>query len=182
MTMDDRILETAQKYAKLAQDIMAFEAAERLDGDLPIDVQTALLRLFYAKKLDLRLQKCEALMTDETEQGAFDALGDAAQAVDEATLLAMDYVEEYTKDDSDFKRMMENLSMSSPVQGLEGQLCKLFKCEGIIRETYEYASAHSYMLTPEEYIAERMDVDMDALLELRDSLLDDISKALGETA
>ena len=180
--LEDRILETAQKYLKLAQDIMTFKAAERIDGELPTDVQTALLRLYYAKKLDVRLQKCEALLTDETAQDAFDALSAAAQAVDDATLAAMDYVKEYTRDDRDFADKMEALSMSSPTDGIEGLLCKLYKCESIIRETFEFASAHSYMLTPEDYIAERMDVDMDALLELRQSLLDELSKALGETA
>ena len=48
--------------------------------------------------------------------------------------------------------------------------------------TYDYASAHSYSSTPEEYIEKRMDIDMEALLELRQSLLDDISKALGEAS
>lgn len=180
--MDDRILETANKYLKLAQDLMTFEATERLDGGLPIDVQTALLRLYYAKKLEARLQKCEALLTDETAQDAFDALGAALQAVDDATFAAMDDVEQFKRDDSDFARMMDKLSMSTSAEGVEGQLLKLYKCESIIRETFEFASAHAYMITPEDYIAQRMDVDMDALTELRQSLLDEISKAMGETA
>ena len=104
------------------------------------------------------------------------------QAVDDATLAAMDAVEDYKRDESDFARMMDTLSMSTPAERVEGQLLKLYKCESIIRETFEFASAHSYMLTPEEYIAQRMDVDMDALTELRQSLLDGISKATGETA
>ncbi len=180
--MEDRILETAHKYLKLAQDILTFEAAERVEGDLPVDVQTALLRLYYAKKLDARVQQCEALLTDETAQDAFDALSAAAQAVDDATLAAMDYVKEYMRDDRDFADRMEALSMSTQTEGIEGLLCKLYKCESIIRETFEYASAHSYMLTPEDYIAERMDVDMDELTELRSSLLDGISEAMGERA
>ena len=182
MRMDDRILETANKYLKLAQDVMTFEAAEPIDGDLPIDVQTALLRLYYAKKLEVRLQKCEALLTDETAQDAVDALSAAMQAVDDATFAAMDGIEDYKRDESDFARMMDTLSMSTPAERVEGQLLKLYKCESIIKETFEYASAHSYMLTPEEYIAQRMDVDMDALTELRQSLLDEISKTMGETA
>jgi hypothetical protein len=180
--MDEKILEAARKYLGLAQDIMTFEATEPFDGGLPLDVQTALLRLYYAKKVDIRIQKCEALLTDETEQTSVDALSAAAEAVDDATLAAIGYIEEYMRDDRDFARMLDKLSMSTDSQGIEGQLCKLYKCESIIKETFEYASAHSYGLTPEEYISERMDVDMDALMELRQSLLDDISKALGETA
>ncbi len=182
MNVDDRILETANKYLQLAQDVMTFEAAEPIDGTLPIDVQTALLRLYYAKKLEVRLQKCEALLTDETEQEAVDALSAAMQAVDDATLAAMDYIEEYMRDDRDFASAMENLSMSTQDDGIEGTLCKLYKCESIIKEAFEFASAHSYMLTPEEYIAQRMDVDMEELTELRQKLLDELSQAMGETA
>ena len=180
--MDDRILEAANKYLELAQNIMTLEAAERMDGDLPTDVQSALLRLYYAKKLEVRLQKCEALVTDETEQDAFDALSAAMQAVDDATFAAMDYIEEYKRDDSDFARMMDSLSMSTQTDRIEGELLKLYKCESIIRETFEFASAHAYMMTPEDYIAQRMDVNMDALTDLRQSLLDELSKAMGETA
>lgn len=179
--MDDRILETAQKYRQLALDILTVEASEPFDSALPIDVQTALLRLYYAKKLAARLEKCEALLTDETEQSAFDALNSAAEAIDDATLAAMAYIEQYVRDDRDFARRLDKLSVSTDTQGLEGQLLKLYKCESIIKETYEYASAHSYSLTPEDFIAERMDVNMGALVELRQSLLSGISKALGET-
>jgi len=179
--MNERIRETAQKYRQLAQDIMTFEVQERLDSALPIDVQTSLLRLYYAKRLEARLEKCEALLTDETDQSVFDALSDAAEAIDEAALTAMTDIEQYGREDRDFSRMIDQLSVSSVGEGLADQLCKLYKCESIIKMTYDYASAHSYSSTPEEYIEKRMDIDMEALLDLRQSLLDDISKALGES-
>ena len=58
--MDERIVETARKYRQLAHEIMTFEADEPLERDLPLDVQTSLLRLYYAKRLEERLEKCEA--------------------------------------------------------------------------------------------------------------------------
>ncbi len=179
--MDERIVETARKYRQLAQDIMTFTAQERLDSHFPLDLQTSLLRLYYAKRLDARLEKCEALLTDESDQSVFDALTDAAEAIDAATLAALDDIEQYGKDDYDFARMIDQLSVSSVAEGLIDQLCKLYKCESIIKMTFDYASAHSYSSTPEEYIEKHMDIDMEALLELRQSLLDDISKALGES-
>lgn len=179
--MDDRMLETARKYRQLAQDIMTFTANEPQDSQLPIDVQTSLLRLYYAKRLEVRLEKCEALLTDESDQSVFDALTDAAEAIGAATLAAMDDIEQYGKDDYDFARMLDQLSVSSVAEGLIDQLCKLYKCESIIKMTYDYASAHSYSSPPEEYIEKHMDIDMEALFELRQSLLDDISKALGES-
>ena len=176
------MLETARKYRQLAQDIMTLTTQEPLDSQLPIDVQTSLLRLYYAKRLEARLEKCEALLTAESEQSVFDALTDAAEAIDAATLAAMEDIEQYGKDDDDFARMIDQLSVSSVAEGLVDQLCKLYKCESIIKMTYDYASAHSYSSTPEEYIEKHMDIDMEALLELRQSLLDDISKALGEAS
>lgn len=176
------MLETARKYRQLAQDIMTFTTQEPLDSQLPIDVQTSLLRLYYAKRLEARLEKCEALLTDESDKSVFDALTDAAEAIDAATLAAMEDIEQYGKDDDDFARRIDQLSVSSVAEGLFDQLCKLYKCESIIKMTYDYASAHSYSSTPEEYIEKHMDIDMEALLELRQSLLDDISKALGEAS
>jgi hypothetical protein len=90
-------------------------------------------------------------------------------------------IDEYSKEDRDFARMMDQLSVNSMGEGLIDQLLKLYKCESIIKMTYDYASAHAYSSTPEEYIEKRMDIDIDALLELRQSLLDGISKALGES-
>lgn len=178
--MDDQMRQTAQKYLELALAIASSEAAERLDGELPTDVQTALLRLYDAAELGERIEKCEALLTDETEQSAVDALTEAARAVDGAAALAMESVAEYARDDRGFERMLDALSAGSEERGLEEKLLKLYKCENIIRRTYEYASAHSYALTPEEYIAERMDVDMDALMALKRALLADISAAMGK--
>ncbi len=179
--MDERIVETARKYRQLAHEIMTFEADEPLERDLPLDVQTSLLRLYYAKRLEERLEKCEALLTDETEQSVFDALSEAAQAIDEAALTAMTDIAQYAKETREFERMIDQLSVHSVVEGLADLLYKLYKCESIIKMTYDYASAHSYSSTPEEYIEKRMDIDINALLELRQSLLDNISLALGET-
>lgn len=179
--MDDRMLQTSQKYLQLALAIGSSEPAERMDGDLPTDVQTALLRLYEAAELGERIEKCEALLTDETQQCAVDALIEAARATDGAAALAMENIAEYARDDRGFERMLDALSASTEERGLEEKLLKLYKCESIIRQTYEYASAHSYTLTPEEYIAKRMDVDMDALTALKRALLADISAAMGET-
>ena len=51
-----------------------------------------------------RLEKCEALLTDETEQSVFDALSEAAQAIDEAALTAMTDVAQYAKETREFER------------------------------------------------------------------------------
>lgn len=178
--MDEIIIETARKYRRLAQDIMTFSVQETLDNRLPLDVQTSLLRLYYAKRLEARLEKCEALLTDETDQSVLDALSDAAEAIDAAALSALADIEQYGREDRDFARMIDRLSVNSAAEGLADQLCKLYKCESIIKMTYDYASAHSYSSTPEEYIEKRMDIDIGALFDLRQSLLDDISQTLGE--
>ncbi len=178
--MDERIIETAKKYRQLAQEIMTLAMDEPLDNSLPLDVQTSLLRLYYAKRLESKLEKCEALLTDESGQIVLDALSDAAEAIDGAALAAINDIEQYSKADRAFSRMIDQLSVNSAAKGLVDQMCKLYKCESIIKMTYDYASAHSYSSTPEEYIEKRMDIDIDGLIELRQSLLDDIARVLGE--
>ena len=180
--MSDRILETAEKYRQLAQDISVFEADKSFDNSLPMQMQTALLRLYYAKSLEARLDKCEALLTEETEQETVDVLTQAAQTVDDAAASAMGQIEDYGRQDAAFARMLDVLSMGTTGEGLKDLLCKLYKCENIIAMAYSYASAHSYTTTPEEYMKTRMDIDIEALFEQRETLLDSIARVLDATS
>lgn len=176
--MDERIRETAVKYRRLAHDIAVFQVGERFDNSLPTEIQTALLRLYYAKALEIRIERCEALLTEDTDEEIVNVLHDAGQAVDEAAVSAMAKVDDYGRQDPSFARMIDALSVGSQEQGLKDLLCKLYKCESIVTMAFDYASAHSYSSTPEDYMKARMDIDIDALLDTRQTLVDSIARIL----
>lgn len=178
--MDERIIEAADKYRQMALSLQDLDAGDVLDTTIDRDAQAALLALYYAKALQMRIEKCEELLTEESGEDAVETLFAAATAVDEAASSAMDRIEQYAQEERDFEKQLDKVSVSTETESPFIKLLKLYKCESIIRMAYNYASAHSYASAPEEFIARHMDIDIEALLGIRQRLLEEIGKSIGE--
>lgn len=178
--MDEKILQAAVQYKQLALSLSELDAQGRLGQNIEPEVQSALLAIYYAKKLDERLNKTAELLTENTGEDATFALIDAADAIDAALEDAKYIIEQYSKDEPEFARQIDTVSESSPSEDLFLQLLKLYKSENIISAAYSYASAHSYSTTPEEFIMRHMDIDIDKMLDIQQSLLDSIGNMLGD--
>lgn len=178
--MDERIIEAANKYRELALSLEDLDAGDVLDTTIDRDAQAALLALYYAKALEARIEKCEELLTEETGEAAVEALFEAATAVDTAASSAMDMIEQYAQEERDLEKQLDAVSVSTESESPYIKLLKLYKCESIIRMAYNYASAHSYSSTPEDFISRHMDIDIEKLLTVRQSLIEEIGKAIGE--
>lgn len=193
---EERIVGTANQYSELAK--MLTETAEEAkhDGEEPGYIHDALLRLFYVIRLEDKMEKCQELLTEDSGEETVEAVTEAAQAVQEASDAVFGYVEDYSASDREFEQKMESLTLGSPDEGLDDLLCKLYKCEGIIRLAYRCAthyptyglqgslfggSADTEPITDTEgFISGNMNVDVLALLEARDKLIAAIEPLVGE--
>jgi hypothetical protein len=194
--MEASIVDQAQKYAELAQMLIKADEEARQDEDAPEFLREALMRLYYAKKLEADMEKCQALLTEETDEETVAAVEESAQAVQQASDAAFDLVESFSANDNEFAEKIDNLKMDTAEDGLDDLLCKLYKCEGIIRLAYRCATRYpTYGITGgilggepdtdpvadrEDFIAGDMDVDIMALLDARDDLIARIGTMTGD--
>jgi hypothetical protein len=185
--METDIINQAGRYAELARMLLDADIKARQDEGVGADIHEALLRLYYAKKLEADMEACQTLLTEDTEEETVTAVEEAAQTVREASDATFDLVEVYSAAYSDFAAKIENLKLDSAEEKVDDLLCKLYKCEGIIRMAYRCATRFpTYgipssilggepdtepVADPEEYIADDMDVDIFALLDARDALI-----------
>ena len=188
--METDIINQAGRYAELARMLLESDKEARQDEGMPANIHDALMRLYYAKKLEANMEACQALLTEDTEEESVAAVEEAAQAVREASDAAFDLVESYSAADGEFTAKIESLKLDSAEEELDDLLYKLYKCEGIIRMAYRCATRYpTYgipdsilggepdtepVADPEEYISDDMEVDIFALLDARDALISKI--------
>ena len=193
---EERIVDTANKYSELAK--MLTESGEdgKHDSEEPGYIHDALLRLFYVIRLEDNMEKCQELLTEDSGEETVEAVTEAAQTMQEASDAVFRYVEDYSASNKEFERKIEILTLGSQDEGLDDLLCKLYKCEGIIRLAYRCAtrypmyglqgsmfggSADTEPITDTEgFISGDMNVDVLALLEARDKLIAAIEPLVGE--
>jgi hypothetical protein len=188
--MESEIISRAGRCAALAKMLLDADAQARQYGDAP-DIQEALLRLYYAGKLEEDMEQCQALLTEDTGTAAVDMAEEAAQAVRAASDAVFDLIESHSASDEGFAAKIEELKLEGAEEGLYDLLCKLYKCEGIIRMAYRCAKWYpTYGLPdtllggepgkplgidPEGFIAQDMGIDIMALLDTRAALLKKIA-------
>ena len=193
---EQRIIEAANQYRELAKMLTETSEEARLDGEEAGYIRDALLRLFYVIRLEDKMEKCQELLTEESGEETVEAVIEAAQAVQEASDRLFGYVEDYSASDRGFEQKIEKLTLGSPEEGLDDLLCKLYKCEGIIRLAYRCAKRYPMyglqgslfggaadtepITDTEDFISGDMDVDVLALLEARDNLIAAIEPMAGE--
>jgi hypothetical protein len=185
--METDIISQAGRCAELARLLLGANEEARQDWNAPADIHEALLRLYYAKKLEDDIEACQALLTEDTSEETVDTVGEAAQAVQAASDAMFDLIESHSASDDEFAAKIEALKLDDAKEGLYDLLCKLYKCEGIIRMAYRCAKRYPTYGLPdalmggepgkplgidsEGFIAKDMDVDIMALLDARAALL-----------
>lgn len=194
--LEKNIVEMVKQYEQMAHMLEQFKIEECFDDTIPEYIQTALLRLYYAKALEQKLNQCETFLNEDTDEETVNYVTDAAQAIDDVTDNAFSEVDEYAAHEPKFAGMMELVSVSSGEGSLADNLYKLFKCEGIIRMAYKCAmkfplygiqessiqqlDMNNDMATaPEDMIMRKMGIEIYELIEIRKSLIEDIGQVLG---
>lgn len=178
--LEQEILKAALQYKKLALSLSELDSERRLGRNIEPELQSALLAVYYAKKLEERVDKTAQLLTEDSSLDDAEAIDDAVYAIDVALEDAMARVYRYLNEEPEFAELVESLSVSSPSESLYTELLKLYKSESIISAAYSYAAAHSYSTVPEEFIMRHMDIDIDELLDIQQSLVDSIGNMLGD--
>ncbi|MDD5017247.1 MAG: hypothetical protein PHO15_03995 [Eubacteriales bacterium] len=203
--MAETIIETAGKYKEMADMIGVSVAEESFDDTVPQYIQNALLRLYYAIALEEKTEELQAAFSEETDEETVTAVMNASETVEAVSNAAFSEVDEYSRQDREFSAMIEAVSVNSAADGMNGLLYKLYKCEGIIRMAYRCAAKfpiygikggitarHCDMLfgndrpdnendpsmPPEDYITEKLGIDIFGLFEIRQRLLEMIRETM----
>ncbi len=195
MDMDQKMMEIARQCQKTAG--MLQEAANEAgyDEGAPGLLRDTLLRLYYAIRLEEKVGECEDTLTEETDGDTVEVVLAASAAVDAASARMFAQVESYASGDDDFTAEIDAMALSDKADGLLDLLKKLYKCEGIIRMAYRCCARYPIYnarsiddarfrgeegaLTsaqpgesPEEYITQRMGVDIGSLYTIRQKLME----------
>ena len=196
--MEDDIISRAGRCAELAQMLLA--ANEEARNEESKDMREALLRLYYADKLEEEMKACQAMLTEDTSEEAVDAVEEAAGIVRAASDAAFDLIESCSASDAGFAAKIDKLRLDDADDGLFDLLCKLYKCESIIRMAYRCAKWYSacdpydtllddwkgsipkrpWGVDPESFIAQAMDINIMELLDIRAELINKIASIAEE--
>ncbi|MFA5675296.1 MAG: hypothetical protein WDA65_02125 [Christensenellales bacterium] len=176
--MDNEILAAAQKYTQFALTLPEIDADNILGSNIEPELQSALLAVYYATKLEDCIENTSLMLTEKTGSDAVEALTGAMSATEQAIKDAMIIIRRYMDEEPEFAKLVDSLSVTSPSDNLYTELLKLYKSKSIITTAYGYASAHSYSATPEEFIMQHMDIDIDKILDIQLSLVNSIDNML----
>jgi hypothetical protein len=173
------------------------------DTDAPDFLRDTLLRLYYAIRLEEKIGICEDTLTEETDGDTVEAVLAASAAVDAASARMFAQVESYAAGDDAFATEIDAAALSDKADGLMDLLKKLYKCEGIIRMAYRCCARYPIYgaraiddarlrgeentpvsaqtgQPPEEYITQKMGIDIDSLYMIRQKLMEMIAANLPE--
>ena len=187
--MEDDIISRAGRCAELAQMLLAADKETQYE-ELK-DMRGALLRLYYAEKLEEEIEVCKALQTEDTSKEAVDAVGEAAEMVRAVSDAAFELIESCSAADAEFAAKIDKLRLDDADEGLFDLLCKLYKCKGIIRMAYRCATWYPAYgpsdtlidawkgsipnspagVDPESFIAQAMEMDIMEMLDIRAELI-----------
>lgn len=195
--MEQKIIEAANKYRENAIKLKDFDEQHVLSESIPEQAGLGLLKLYFALSLNAGIQKCEELLDEDSDEETVNAVADAARAAEDAADDAFTSVWMQVSRDKEFSQTVEGITEESSVDGPHTLLIKLFKCEGIIREAYRRTSnfplygAIGSMSKPqsdfdvvtnqEDYIYEKTGIDIYRLLEVKQTLIEDIERLIGGT-
>jgi hypothetical protein len=196
--MEQKITDTANKYEELARMLENFELEQPIDGEAPEEVQTALLKLYYAKALEEEVEKCEGLLEEDSDEETVNAVTEAAYTIGRASESAFDEVEEFCLMDKEFAERIDGITAGTETESVFIKLIKLYKCESIIKEARScsmkfplYGSpAYSNFRSEEDAvvtdaqqeITQKLGIDIYALFELRKSLIKEIGSIIERKA
>lgn len=197
--MEQKIIDTANKYKELALMLENFEMEQPIDEDTPEEAQTALIKLYYAKAFEEEIEKCEDLLEEDTDEETVNAVTESSSEIDNASESAFGVIEEFYYKDKEFSQRIDGITVSTETEGILVKLIKLYKCEEIIRKAYgcsmriplygSLADSSNWqreedvvILTREQEITRKLGIDMDGLYELRQRLVKEIGSIIERKA
>lgn len=196
--MEEKLLETLKGYCNAARELSLTEAVENFDDEIPDEVQWALVRMAAAVSLAEQLEKSEAFLSEESPEEITEAYFEAQEEISHVLDDSFASVDSFIADSPELQERVENLSVSMESQGLADDLLKLYKCEGIIRMAYRSAQKYTIYGAPdrlirmeeneeevvtdqEVYLKNKLGVDINALLEIREKLIADAQQKMKMT-
>jgi hypothetical protein len=190
------IIETTIKYRKLAGKLNDLIEQSVLDDSVPEEIGPMLIRLYFAELFVADLQKCEDLLSEDTDEKTVESVAETAHIIDAILESVYMEIESYAEKDSSFAKTLEEVTEDSSTEGLHSLLYKLYRCGSIIREAYSSnvsipllgAMADSEIKPKSEFdnatiqedsIQRRLGIDIYRLLEIKQELLNEIERFLG---
>ena len=141
--MSEKIIDTAKEYKKMADMLEESATEAKHDGIEPGFADDALLRLFYVKSLEQKVETLQEQLTEETDTDTFEAVYLASDAVQNVSDIVFEHIEEYASQDRKFEIIIEETSVDLKSHEKKGLLNQLYKCEGIIRMAQKTASRYT---------------------------------------
>ena len=187
--MDKTIVDTVNEYKKIAQMLELTNTEAVIDGFGPDFIEGALLRLFYIKSLELKLDASQAGLNEESDMDTFDAVREAEQAIEKVSEMTFEQIESYAVGDKKFEVLVDNTSVNLDTDDTQDLLRQLYKCEGIIQMAHRTAQRHNIYgstsaswehlegldteagKSSEQMIFEDLGIDMHELLDVREKLV-----------
>lgn len=129
--MTSEIINTVGEYKRLA--LMIETTAKVEDIEENINIEDALLRLFYIKSIERKLGDCQEQLTEETDEETFNAVLEASETIQQVSNKVFEQIEQYAADDRKFEIEIENTTVDTNAKDKLNLLYQLYKCEGILR-------------------------------------------------
>lgn len=129
--MTSNIINTVGEYKRLA--LMIENTANVEDIEDNINIEDALLRLFYIKSLERKLGDSQDRLTEETDKETFNAVLQASDTIQQVSNNVFEQIEQYAAQDNKFEIEIENTTVDTTTKDKLSLLHQLYKCEGIIR-------------------------------------------------
>ena len=194
--MDNNIIDTANEYKKMAGMLEESAREANYDGIDSHFANDALMRLFYVKSLEQKLDKLQEQLTEETDMQIFDTVYSAIDAVQSVSDTVFDQIEDYASRDRKFEIIIEDTSVDLKSRDKNDLLNQLYKCEGIIRMAQKTASRYPLYgnssdgwehlggidtevdFTEEDKIYDEHGIDIYELLDVRKKLISSLESII----
>ncbi len=141
--MSEKLIDTAIEYKKMAEMLEESATEANHDGVGPGFADDALLRLFYIKSLEQKVEAIQEQLTEETDTDIYEAVYSASDAVQNVSNIVFEQIEEYASHDRKFEIIIEETSVDLKSNEKNDLLNQLYKCEGIIRMAQNTASRYT---------------------------------------
>jgi hypothetical protein len=194
--MSNNIIDTANEYKKMAGMLEETAKEANYDGIDSNFANDALMRLFYVKSLEQKLDKLQEQLTEETDMQTFDAVYSTIDSVQSVSDMVFDQLEGYASREQKFEITIEGTSVDLESRNKNDLLNQLYKCEGIIRMAQKTASRYPLYgnssagwehlggidteaeLTEEDRIYDELGINIYELLDIRKKLVSSLESII----
>ena len=195
--MENKDLKEISEYIKLAEMIRASAQESkpgRHDGNY---IHEALLRLFYIKSIENKLENRIGQYLEDTDVEIMDAVSAADEVVKNVSDIVFEQIEDYAGANRNFEIQIENTKVDLESVDAQDLLNQLYRCEGILRMAQRAANRYAIYgsasrgwerlegidehvsKTPEEKIFDELGIDVYELFDVRKKLIELLEKQTG---